>query len=440
MKKIVSLLLIFVILFMLEVNSFAKESSCTDDGFVYENGADGITVTGYVGGDENLNIPETIDGEKVVSVASGAFAGNSKIKVVGIPKYVTDVGAGAFNDCVNITNINIYAMALNAFSPEGTFNRVGTANDSGTGVTFGKEVSTVPDHFLYSPNISDAANIAGVTFAAFKSSGFAENAGSVNPWRSYGVTIGKKAFGNCTLKSIFFYEEAPESIAEDAFENAELKITYQEAEPTWQAFDKKRDYGGKIIWEASTLAWSQNKPEFTDVPDDAYYKDPVLWAVQFGVTAGTGNGKFSPNAQCTRAQAVMFLWKAKRSPEPKTTDNPFKDVKETDYFYKAVLWAFEEGITAGTGNNTFSPNAPCSRGQIITFIWRAWRSPVSELKENPFTDIGDGDYWKEAVLWSYENGITFGMAYSSSEFLFSPNRICTRAQIITFLFKASSRI
>ncbi len=175
--------------------------------------------------------------------------------------------------------------------------------------------------------------------------------------------------------------------------------------------------------------WTSNP--FLDVPDDAYYFDPVMWAVKNGVTDGTSAITFSPNDPCTRAHAVTFLWRAYGSPEPTATENPFSDVSTDNYFYKAVLWAVEQGITLGTSETTFSPNAPCTRAQIVTFLYRASKAASSGAGVNPFTDVSADSYYYEAVLWAAGAGITAG----TSETTFSPNDPCTRGQIVTFLYR-----
>ena len=169
---------------------------------------------------------------------------------------------------------------------------------------------------------------------------------------------------------------------------------------------------------------------FVDVPADAYYYDAVLWAVGEKITSGTSATTFSPDAVCTRAQAVTFLWRAAGSPAPKSGAMPFTDVAEDSYYHDAVLWAVEQGITAGTSANTFSPDATCTRAQIVTFLWRAQESPATG-SVNPFTDVAADAYYNSAVLWAVENGITAGTSANT----FSPDNDCTRAQIVTFLYR-----
>ena len=177
---------------------------------------------------------------------------------------------------------------------------------------------------------------------------------------------------------------------------------------------------------------SRTQQQFDDVADaEAYYYDAVYWAVNNGITNGTGNTTFSPNANCTRAQMVTFLWRAAGCPEPVAAEAAFADVAQSAYYYKAVLWAAENGITLGTGENTFSPDAPCTRAQAVTFLWRAAGKPEPAAENLSFTDVADGAYYRNAVLWASENDITRG----TSKTKFSPDTTCTRAQIVTFLYR-----
>lgn len=170
---------------------------------------------------------------------------------------------------------------------------------------------------------------------------------------------------------------------------------------------------------------------FVDVAEGTYYYDPVLWAVANGITSGVDATHFDPNGTCTRAHAVTFLWRAAGQPEPKTTQMPFKDVKPGSYYEKAVLWAVENKITNGTSTTTFSPDENCTRAQIVTFLWRSEGEPYASDSNNPFTDIAS-DYYMDAVFWAVKEGITNGTTPTT----FSPNDRCTRAQIVTFIYRA----
>ena len=168
---------------------------------------------------------------------------------------------------------------------------------------------------------------------------------------------------------------------------------------------------------------------FTDVSAKAYYFDAVAWAVKNKITSGQSDTLFAPDASCTRAQMVTFLWRANGSPAPKTTEMPFTDVSKDAYYYDAVLWASENGITTGTGETTFSPNQVISRAEAVTFLWRAAGKPIAE--GSLFADVESTKYYAEAVRWAVTSGITNGMSDST----FAPNDICTRAHIVTFLYR-----
>lgn len=172
-----------------------------------------------------------------------------------------------------------------------------------------------------------------------------------------------------------------------------------------------------------------SKFNFHDVTRFDYFYDAVKWAVDHDITSGTGRFTFSPNAACTRAQTVTFLWRAAGSPRPVSTVNPFTDVHYGDYFYQAVLWAVENGITMGTSATTFSPDATVTRAQVVTFLWRANGQPAAW--NSGFTDVSADAYYAKAVAWAVQNGITTGTGFG----VFSPDAACTRAQIVTFLYR-----
>ena len=169
---------------------------------------------------------------------------------------------------------------------------------------------------------------------------------------------------------------------------------------------------------------------FVDVATGSYYEDAVDWAVENGITQGTDDTHFSPDGICTRAQAVTFLWRTAGSPKPETRAMPFTDVPVGSYYYDAVLWAVENGITKGTSDTTFSPNMTCSRAQIVAFLWRSEKSPAAGTA-NPFADVKSTAYYADAVLWAVKENITKGTTSTT----FSPNADCTRAQIVTFLWR-----
>ena len=171
--------------------------------------------------------------------------------------------------------------------------------------------------------------------------------------------------------------------------------------------------------------------KFEDVKAGQFYFDPVEWAVEKGITTGTDATHFTPDGKCQRAAVVTFLWRAAGSPEPTSTTNPFTDVKEGDFFYKAVLWAVENNITNGTSATTFSPLKECNRAEVVTFLYRSQGNPTVTNTENPFSDVDVNAFYGPAVLWAVENNITNGMGDGT----FGITAICNRAQVVTFLYR-----
>ena len=169
---------------------------------------------------------------------------------------------------------------------------------------------------------------------------------------------------------------------------------------------------------------------FTDVPEEAFYCEPVIWAVENEITNGVSATEFGPGTVCNRAQVVTFLWRAAGSPEPAAAGNPFVDVQAGSFYEKAVLWAVEKGITTGTDATHFSPDAACNRATVVTFLYRAFGEPAAD-GENPFADVPADSWCAAPVIWAVEQGITSGM--SATEF--GPGTDCNRAQIVTFLYR-----
>lgn len=173
------------------------------------------------------------------------------------------------------------------------------------------------------------------------------------------------------------------------------------------------------------------KSPFADISKIAYYYQPVLWAVNGSITSGVEDNKFGPDESCTRGQAVTFIWRAFGEPEPTVTENIFEDIKSDEYYYKAVLWAVEMGITDGVDDTHFGPNATVTRGQFVTFLYRALGKPVYE-SENLFEDVKEEDYYFAPILWALENEVTMGI----DDTHFGPNAICTRGHVVSFLYRA----
>ena len=223
------------------------------------------------------------------------------------------------------------------------------------------------------------------------------------------------------------------------------KVSYQEYLSYMQGFEEKeyvsapfmegitdpvpRGYSFEELLEQCKASSSLR---FSDVPASAYYYDAVAWAVENGITVGTDKTHFSPEQRCTRAQIVTFLWRDSGSPEPNSSLTIFSDVKAGEYYEKAVKWAVEQGVTNGTGKGKFSPEASCTRAQAVTFLWRAAGEPEPSKTVKSFSDVKKGSYYEKAVKWAVEQGITAGTGNGK----FSPESGCTRAQIVSFLYRA----
>ena len=251
-------------------------------------------------------------------------------------------------------------------------------------------------------------------------------------------------FDGCTgLESIYFTGDAPIEgmdavnygglVFGDYNENRlpkDTRITanvyYPADNETWTE-ENRAKFGGLVTWIPYTPA-----TPFRDVPRGAFYEEPVIWAVEKGITSGTSDTTFSPAASCNRAQAVTFLWAAAGKPEPTITEHSFVDVPKGSFCEKAVLWAVEKGITTGTDETHFSPLTVCNRATIVTFLYKAFNSPEVSAADNPFEDVPDESWYTVPALWAKENGITSGTDATH----FSPASICNRAQIVTFLYGA----
>ena len=192
---------------------------------------------------------------------------------------------------------------------------------------------------------------------------------------------------------------------------------------------------GRFVYQNDAGRYSFGRLDgygFVDVPDNTFYTPAVKWAKEKGVTEGNGNGSdtFGPADACTRAQIVTFLWRAYGKQEPTTTVNPFTDVSESDFYYDAVLWAAENGIAEGTGNGKFSPDQPCTRASAVTFQWRA-AGKLTVTGGSTFSDVPAGQFYTDAVAWAVANGIVNGYPDGT----FHPNNTCSRAEIVTFLYR-----
>ena len=236
--------------------------------------------------------------------------------------------------------------------------------------------------------------------------------------------VGSFAFNTCAnLEAIYFEGNAP-TFGEHVFTLSDLTAYYPANNSSWSGIANK-NLGGAVTWK------SYEPMAFHDVPLGSFYYDSVSWAVENNITNGLTATEFGPTASCNRAHVVTFLWRAAGCPEPTSAENPFMDVDAGSFYEKAVLWAAENGITNGTDEFHFSPNTPCNRAQVVTFLYRAMQSPAVGTTACPFTDVVAGQWYEPAVLWAVENGITNGLSADT----FGVDTICNRAQVVTFLYR-----
>lgn len=426
----------------------------------------------------------------VTRIQKNAFGGCSALAYATLPNTVTVIEDFAFDDCANLTSIDLPSGLKNIGA--GAFRDTGLTSIKVPGgaalgkVAFGRSslvsaeleygITAIPDDcFAHCENLKKVAipstvkSIGENAFYFCRSldnvevpdsvktvgdSGFYHCDALVNISLGNGIEeIGYQAFRFCDSLREITVPSTCTSIGGEAFYtyypmtitmlNPNCQISTREHTMGTVGVVTIRGYKGSTS-EAYALAngyafealpeQSTEEPEpptgFKDVYSSDYYYQPVLWAVENEITAGTSATTFSPNQNCTRAQAMTFLWRAEGCPEPRSTSNPFVDVKPDAYYYKAVLWAVENKVTAGVSATQFAPDEECTRGQIMTFIHRAAGSP-SVSGSNPFRDVKTSDYFYRPVLWAVRNEITAGTSITT----FSPNQACTRGQIVTFLYR-----
>lgn len=403
----------------------------------------------------SISIPNT-----VTSIGNSIFAGCDNLTNVDLPDHITAIGSGTFYKCKNLKNVDIptgvTSIGVNAFYncsslssielPAGVTALGNSAFYGCSGlasINLPAGIPSIGEYTFYNcsslTNIALPAGVTSIGDAAFSSCTKLTTIGqpvsltsigksAFNNCRSLtsiflpeGLTfIGEEAFSGCSrLSTITFAGNAP-SISGNAFNSVKAKAYYPAGNASWTDI-KKQNYGGTITWFPDG---------FADVEPGVYYEIPVRWAVENGITNGMDGTHFAPDNACTRAQIVTFLWRAAGSPEPRTPNNSFTDVTAGSFYYKAVLWAVENGITSGMDETHFAPDAPCTRGQVVTFLWR-FRSRPASSGGNVFTDVTPGAYYYDAVLWAVEKGISNGMGDGT----FGTDVVCSRGQIVTFLYR-----
>ena len=388
----------------------------------------------------------------VTSIGVGAFDSCTSLASVVIPNRVTSIGEWAFYNCTSLASIFLpNGLTVESARIPNTATQVRYSLDADkvtiTEITLGtdKEKVDIPDTICgcsvvavaeaYHPYVGNHTHkYSGGTCALCGYIKPSSNSGSstytitLEPANNGDVTSSHKTASKGTTVTLTAVPDKGytlETLTVTDKNGSEIELT--------DKGDGKFTFkmpASKVTVKATFMEDNSMLNFFVDVFPGDYYYDAVLWAAENGITGGVDDTHFAPNAPCTRAQIVTFLWRATGSPAPESSVNPFADVAEGSYYYDAVLWAVEQGITKGTSDTTFSPNANCTRAQIVTFLWRSQKSPAAD-GVNPFTDVAADAYYADAVLWAAESGVTSGTTATT----FSPNATCTRAQIVTFLYR-----
>ena len=309
-----------------------------------------------------------------------------------------------------------------------------------TGWKIGESVYTVMTEELLNTFDMEDAIQAEPVFQDRNQGGEVTPSGSGSSSSTYPVEVSNKEYGTITVSPKNASEGERVTVTVKPNEGYELEsLTATDSRGDTLEFT---DLGGgkyrftmparRVEITASFVKTVKVSP-FADVATDAYYYEAVKWAVRNGITDGVGNDLFAPGQPCTRAQIVTFLWRAAGSPEPKGTAAAMSDVLSGSYYEKAVAWAIENGVTTGTGEGKFSPDATCTRAQAVTFLARALNAKAASAAE--FSDVPTDSYYAEAVAWASANGVTEGVGSG----LFAPDSDCTRGQIVTFLYRAYNK-
>ena len=394
--------------------------------YVYNSGGtiniENGTFTGVVRADA------TTDTTAVINIKNGSF--NGEIQKGGGPGSETisiTGGTFSFDPSTKVKNNGTDYIVKRAGS-EGAYTYTVLAK---SGLTSGVYLTNPSGALASNYYVSSTANgVWTVSYSAPSSGG-----GSSSSSRRYDVSAPSVKHGDVTVspKSASKGDTVTITVKPDSGYELDT-LTVKDASGSKIKVKDKGDGKFTFTMPASKVTVSAEFAEietldFADVPTDAYYYEAVKWAAKKGITGGIGNGLFGPNQPCTRAQIVTFLWRAAGSPEPKSMSS-FSDVSADSYYAKAVAWAVENGITTGTGDGKFSPDATCTRAQSVTFLFRAIGKLVDSKAE--FSDVLTNSYYANAVAWAVENGVTNGIG----DGLFGPDNSCTRAQIVTFLYRA----
>jgi hypothetical protein len=436
-------------------------------------------------------IKTVVIGSSVTSIGSSAFAYCSSLTSITIPNTVTEIGASAFYSCTSLGAVtlpdSVKTLGAYAFSGCSSLKTIKLSNS----------LTSIPMWALYSCGLTSITLPDSITEIGDFAFDGCKNLTRLTIPNSV-KTIGYAAFANCKNLSSVTLSEGLVTLCDRAFSECPnltriavpKSVTEIEAQSlgdyegeaisgftiygysgtTAEAYAKEHGFTfvelddhiaaghtlDRIDLQVTTAATSTktglaqfrcklcgltvseviptNKYPDLVLTDSAYYYVPALWAAQAGLVEGTDNGRFAANTLCSRAMIVTILWRAAGEPEPESLDSPFYDVTDnTSWYYKAVLWAAEQGITTGYDNGQFDPSGTCTRAMMATFIWRASGSPDPTSTTNPFVDVVDQDSWYyDAVIWAVGRGMVDGVDSSH----FAPNQLCTRGSLVTVLYRA----
>ena len=389
-------------------------------------------------------------GDNVVSIGSDAFHWCVNLTDIGFPDSLTSIGDRAFANCYALPSVYIPArttsIGAGAFAICDSLKRISVDPENSVyasdeyGVLFDKNMSTMIEYpggragaYTVPSSVTAIEDGCGSDCLTLTALTISENV----------KKIGREAFSFSSVVTVLVPESVT-TIEWGAFFDCKNLTIYGYSGSAVETYantyrinfvsltENPCALGHNFVNGVCTRCGKEQTASdmFSDVKDNAYYANAVLWAVQNGITSGTGDGQFSPKKTCTREQVVSFLWKAAGSPEPEATSSPFPDVKPSKYYFKPVLWALERGITSGQSDGRFGVGKACTREQVVSFLWKAIGSPEPEGTESPFSDVKPGKYYYKPVLWAVENGVTSGASATS----FGVGKSCTRAQIVTFLY------
>ena len=424
-----------------------------------------VTTIGSSAFDDCAALEEIEIPPYVTVIERSAFAGCSSLKRVVIPDGVGTIEDSVFFSCSTLTDVSIpesvtsigqfafgYCSSLTDLKIPDSVRCINQCAFEGAGMYMDEEKWTngilyIGDCLIQAQSYITEAKIRQGT-RLIADYAFFDCFQMTDVQMPFGIEfIGTGAFNKCQCLKNIIIPRSAEQIGENAFTGCKalevLTIMREDCQISPSGLSAAtviRGYRGttaEAFAEDTGLVFEalSGKTGFADVMENVFYEQSVAWAVAHEVTKGTGEYIFSPDQACTRGQVVTFLWRAARCPEPENASTSFTDLKSGAFYEKAVAWAVENGITSGTSKTTFSPDATCTRGHVVTFLWRFRNMPEPKSATTPFTDLKKGAFYEKAVAWAVEEGITKGI----DETRFGPDRPCTRGQVVTFLYRAVAK-